>query len=116
MHHRHLQTAVIMGDDVAGIGETGFLRHWQGIEFGAQHYHRARAVFEHAHYARAPDSWSDVVSKFAKLVGNFGGSLFLVIRKLGITVQVEIQGFDLGINGIDLAGWNLPGLGAPRGN
>jgi hypothetical protein len=37
-----------------------------------------------------------------------------VIRKLGIAVQIEIEGLDLRINGIDLSRWSAPRLGGPR--
>jgi hypothetical protein len=37
-----------------------------------------------------------------------------MIGKLGIAMQVEIERFDLGIDGIDLSGWSAPGLGGPR--
>jgi hypothetical protein len=114
VHHRHFDAAVIVRSDAASIRKTSLLRHWQSIEFGAQHHHRTLAILEHANYPGSANSGGDIVSKFAKLVGNFGSSLFFVIRKLGITMQVEIERFDLGIGGINLGGWNLPGLGAPR--
>src|SRR5260370_5322925 len=93
-----------MGGDVGGVRETLFLRDGQGIEFGAQHDHRARAVLENPDHAGAAKSGGDVVSELAKLVGDFGRSLLLMIGKLGIAMQVEIDRFDLGIDGLDLGG------------
>ena len=115
MHHRHLDAAVVMRGDVTGVSETGFLRNRQGIELRAQHDHGARAVLEDANHTVAAHSGGDVVSELAKLVGDLGRSLLLVIRKLGIAVQVEIERFDLGIDGINLRGCDAPGLGGPRG-
>src|SRR5258708_11403463 len=114
MHHRYFHAAVIMCGYMAGIRETRLLRDGQSIEFGAQHDHGAGAVLENTHYTCTADSGGNVVSELAKLVSDFSRSLLLMIGKLGIAVQVEIERFDLGIDGIDLIGCSMPGLGGPH--
>src|SRR5260221_14586113 len=114
MHHWHFHAAVIMCGDMAGIRETRLLRDGQSIEFGAQHDHGAGAVLENTHYTCTADSGGNVVSELAKLVSDFSRSLLLMIGKLGIAMQVEVERFDLRIDGIDLIGCSAPGLGSPH--
>src|SRR5258708_20080903 len=96
MHHRHFHAAVIMCGDMAGIRETRLLRDGQSIEFGAQHDHGAGAVLENTHYSCTADSGGNVVSELAKLVSDFSRCLLLMIAKLGIAVQVEVERLHLG--------------------
>jgi hypothetical protein len=111
VHHRHFDAAIIVCCDVTRILQPSFLWDGQSIEFGTQHDYRAGAVLKNADHTGAADSSRDVVSEFAKLIRNLGGSLFFVIREFRIAVQVEIKGLDLWIDRIDLSGWSGPGVG-----
>ena len=97
MHHRNFNAAVVVGGDVACVGEAGFLRDRQRIEFGAQHDRGSRSVLQDADHACAPDSGGHVVSKLAQLRRDHGCGLLLVIGEFGAAVQVEIKRFDLGV-------------------
>jgi hypothetical protein len=54
------QLAVHRLPGAAGIGQAASFFHRQRVEFGAQHHHRAGAVFEHADDARFSDSLSNL--------------------------------------------------------
>ena len=46
VHHRNILSAVILGADLAGIGEAGLFLDRKGIKFGAQHHGWPGAILQ----------------------------------------------------------------------
>ncbi len=101
VHDGNVAACIILGADLAGIGEACFFLDRKRVEFGAQHDRRAGAIFQDGDNACAADAFRDVVAELAETVGKFGGGLRFVRREFRILVQVQIEGAGVGINNVD---------------
>ena len=92
--------ARVFHHDFAGKRKTRFLLHRQGVQFGPQHDRGSRSVSHNGHNAGSPDASGDLVAQGLHAGSKFGRGLHLLERQLRILMKVDIQGFDVGIDGI----------------
>ena len=98
---RNRLAARVFHDDFTGERQIGFFLDGQGIQFGPQHHRRPRPIFHYRDNASLPDASSDLISQGPRARGKFGRRLHLLERQLRVLVQVDIQGFDVRIDGIN---------------
>ena len=101
VHDRDILSAVILGADLAGVGEAGFFFHRKGIEFGAQHDRGPGTVLENGDDAGAADVLGDFVTQAAQAAGELGCRLGLMRRQLRVLVQIDIESVSVGIDGLN---------------
>ena len=101
VHHWRGRSVRAGNNDVAGEGESGFLFDWQGIQFGPQHYGRTRAVLHNRDDARSADRRRDVEAKRLRARGQLRRGLCFLECEFGVLVKVDVEAFDIQIDGID---------------
>ena len=98
---------------LAGIGQAGFLLHRQGIEFGADHHHRAGAVVIDRDDAGSANAFGHFKAERAHLAREFRGGARLLMAEFGMLVNVFVDveevrvvradfGFELRLYGGDI--------------
>ncbi len=102
VHDRNVGPLIVFGHDVTRIRQAGLFRDGQRVEFRSNHHCRSITILENAYHSRATDSGGDLETKLAQMVRHGLGGLHLVQRKLRVAMQVHVEGFDLGIDAIDL--------------
>ncbi len=120
---RHVDVVAARVHDVrglpAGVGYDRLARERQPcllldrerVELGAQHHGRTVAVLQDGHDARAADARRHVVSQRGGPRRQQPGRARLLERQLGMAVQVDVQGFDVRVDRVDVG---FAGAG-PRG-
>ena len=88
--------------DFARVVEAGRLGDGQRIHVGAQHDRRAGAIAQQADHTGLPNCRRDVVSRFAELLRCQTCSSCLLHRKLGMGMNVLVQGFEIRNERIDV--------------
>ena len=100
VHHSDSASRLVGGLLTAGIGETRLLGDRQRIHVGADQDDRPGAVLEDADHAELADARSDLGPGLLEFLGDPPGSLVLLERQLGMSMQMLVEGIEL----IDVGG------------
>ena len=112
--------ALVRDADSGGVGQTGLLGQWQGVQLGANRHHRARlAAAQDTDHAGVGDAGLYLQAQLPQAFGDAFGGLHLAIAQFGVLVDLVAQ-FDhprqrLGDAGVEVAPVRrLRGAGRPR--
>ncbi|MDP9913041.1 hypothetical protein J2W27_005173 [Variovorax boronicumulans] len=90
-----------VGAGLTGVGQAGLLFHREAVHVGAHHHDRPGAVAVQRHDAGAADLLGHLEADGAHLGGEQGGGARFLESKLGVGVQVLVEGVEPGVHRID---------------
>src|SRR5215469_18636333 len=104
MHYGNIAAAIILGADLAGVSQAGFLFDWQAVQFCAQHNCGTCAIFHDCDDPIAANVLRDFIAKSAQALGHHSCCARFMRRKFRMLVKVEIQGVSVRKDRVNLAG------------
>jgi len=94
MHGRRILAGEILHGRGAGVGQTGLLRHRQGVHVAPDHDRGPGSVLQDRHHAGVADLFGDRITQNPQLLGQQGGGAGLHEGELGVGVQVLVDGVE----------------------
>jgi hypothetical protein len=97
MGDRYLAAVGPLGGHGARVVHAGIFADGQRVQFGPEQDGRPGAVGQDAHHTRAADAGLDGEAVLAQFPGDALGGAVLLVRQLGMTVQVLVERFLAGL-------------------
>src|SRR5215469_1997154 len=116
MHYGNIAAAIVLGADLAGISQAGFLFDWQAVQFCAQHNCGTRAILHDCDDAVAANVLRHFVTKGSQALGHDSCRSRFMRREFRMLVKVEIQGVSVRKDRVNLAGKGRVLGGARQGS